>query len=32
VAGLGRMVFAAADVAIALGYDVAGALEEVDDH
>ena len=32
VAGLGRIVSAAPDVAIALGYDVAGALEEMDDH
>ena len=32
VTGLGRIVSAAPDVAIALGYDVAGALEEMDDH
>src|SRR5580658_3348920 len=32
VAGLGRVVAAAPDVAIALGYDVAAALEEPDDH
>lgn len=32
VAGLGRIVSAAPDVAIALGYDVAVALGEVDDH
>ena len=32
VAGLGRIVAAAPDVATALGYDVAAALEEVDDH
>jgi alkylhydroperoxidase/carboxymuconolactone decarboxylase family protein YurZ len=30
VAGLGRVVSAAADVAIALGYDIAAALEEPD--
>ncbi len=30
VAGLGRVVSAAPDVAIALGYDVAAALEEPD--
>jgi 4-carboxymuconolactone decarboxylase len=30
VAGLGRVVAAAPDVAIALGYDVAAALEEPD--
>jgi alkylhydroperoxidase/carboxymuconolactone decarboxylase family protein YurZ len=30
VAGLGRVVAAAPDVAIALGYDVAAALEELD--
>ncbi len=30
VAGLGRVVCAAADVATALGYDVAAALEEPD--
>jgi alkylhydroperoxidase/carboxymuconolactone decarboxylase family protein YurZ len=30
VAGLGRVVCAAPDVAIALGYDVAAALEEPD--
>ena len=29
-AGLGRVVCAAPDVAIALGYDVAAALEEPD--
>jgi 4-carboxymuconolactone decarboxylase len=32
VAGLGRAVSAAADVATALGYDIAAALEEPDDH
>ena len=32
VAGLGRIVFAAPDVATALGYDVAAALEEIDGH
>jgi 4-carboxymuconolactone decarboxylase len=32
VAGLGRVVAAAPDVAIALGYDVAAALEELDGH
>ena len=32
VAGLGRIVSAAPDVATALGYDVADALEEVDGH
>jgi alkylhydroperoxidase/carboxymuconolactone decarboxylase family protein YurZ len=32
VAGLGRVVGAAPDVATALGYDVAAALEELDDH
>jgi alkylhydroperoxidase/carboxymuconolactone decarboxylase family protein YurZ len=32
VAGLGRIVAAAPDLAIALGYDVAAALEELDDH
>ena len=31
VAGLGRVVCAAPDVATALGYDVAAALEEVGD-
>jgi 4-carboxymuconolactone decarboxylase len=31
VAGLGRVVCAASDVATALGYDVAAALEEPDD-
>jgi alkylhydroperoxidase/carboxymuconolactone decarboxylase family protein YurZ len=31
VAGLGRVVCAAPDVATALGYDVAAALEEPDD-
>jgi len=30
VAGLGRVVCAAPDVAIALGYDIAAALEETD--
>jgi 4-carboxymuconolactone decarboxylase len=30
VAGLGRVVSAAPDVAIALGYDIAAALEETD--
>ena len=32
VAGLGRVVSAAPDLATALGYDVAAALEEPDDH
>ncbi len=32
VAGLGRVVCAAPDVATALGYDVEAALEEPDDH
>ena len=32
VAGLGRVVAAAPEVAIALGYDIAAALEELDDH
>ena len=32
VAGLGRVVAAAPDVATALGYDIAAALEEPDDH
>jgi hypothetical protein len=32
VAGLGRIVSAAPDVATAIGYDVAAALEQVDDH
>jgi 4-carboxymuconolactone decarboxylase len=32
VAGLGRIVAAAPDVAAALGYDIAAALEEPDDH
>jgi 4-carboxymuconolactone decarboxylase len=32
VAGLGRVVAAAPDVAIALGYDIAAALEEPDGH
>ena len=32
VARLGRVVTAAPDVATALGYDVAAALEEPDDH
>jgi hypothetical protein len=31
VAGLGRVTAAAPDVAIALGYDVAAALEDLDD-
>ena len=31
VAGLGRVTAAAPDVAIALGYDVAAALEELED-
>jgi len=31
VAGLGRIAAAAPDVAIALGYDIAAALEEFDD-
>ena len=31
VAGLGRVVGAASDVATALGYDVGAALEELDD-
>jgi len=31
VSGLGRVVCAAPDVAAALGYDVAAALEELDD-
>ena len=31
VAGLGRVVAAAPDVATALGYDIAAALEEPDD-
>jgi hypothetical protein len=31
VTGLGRVVCAAPDVAIALGYDVEAALEELDD-
>ena len=31
VAGLGRVAAAAPDVAIALGYDIAAALEETDD-
>jgi len=31
VAGLGRIAAAAPDVAIALGYDVAAALEELDE-
>jgi hypothetical protein len=30
VTGLGRIAAAAPDVAIALGYDVAAALEELD--
>ena len=32
VAGLGRVVAAAPGVATALGYDIAAALEELDDH
>jgi 4-carboxymuconolactone decarboxylase len=32
VTGLGRVVCAAPDVATALGYDIAAALEEVDGH
>jgi alkylhydroperoxidase/carboxymuconolactone decarboxylase family protein YurZ len=32
VAGLGRVVCAASDVAIALGYDTAAALEDADDY
>jgi 4-carboxymuconolactone decarboxylase len=32
VTGLGRVVCAAPDVATALGYDIAAALEEPDDH
>ena len=32
VVGLGRVVCAAPDVATALGYDIAAALEEPDDH
>ena len=32
VAGLSRVVCAAPDMAIALGYDIAAALEELDDH
>ena len=32
VTGLGRIVAAAPDVATALGYDIAAALEEPDDH
>ncbi len=32
VAGLGRVVCAAPDVATALGYDITAALEEPDDH
>jgi 4-carboxymuconolactone decarboxylase len=32
VAGLGRVVAAAPEVAIALGYDVAATLEEPGDH
>jgi alkylhydroperoxidase/carboxymuconolactone decarboxylase family protein YurZ len=31
VAGLGRVVCAAPDVATALGYDIAAAMEELDD-
>jgi hypothetical protein len=30
--GLGRVVCAAPDVAAALGYDIAAALEDPDDH
>jgi len=32
VAGLGRVVAAAPDLGTALGYDLATALEELDDH
>ena len=32
VAGLGRVVSAAPNVATALGYDVVAALEELDDY
>jgi hypothetical protein len=32
VAGLGRIVSAAPEVATALDYDVEAALEELDDH
>jgi alkylhydroperoxidase/carboxymuconolactone decarboxylase family protein YurZ len=32
VAGVGRVASAAPDVATALGYDIASALEEPDDH
>jgi 4-carboxymuconolactone decarboxylase len=32
VSGLGRVVCAAPDLATALGYDIAAALEEPDDH
>jgi 4-carboxymuconolactone decarboxylase len=32
VAGLGRVVSAAPDVATALGYDIAATLEELDGH
>jgi hypothetical protein len=32
VAGLGRIVAAAPEVAIALGYDIEAALEEPDGH
>jgi 4-carboxymuconolactone decarboxylase len=32
VAGLGRVVTAAPDIAAALGYDVVAALEELDDY
>ncbi len=32
VAGLGRVAAAAPDLATALGYDIAAALEEPDDH
>ena len=32
VAGLGRVVSAAPDLATALGYDLEAALEELDDH
>jgi hypothetical protein len=32
VVGLGQVVSAAPDIAIALGYDIAAALEEPDHH
>jgi hypothetical protein len=32
MAGLGRVVSAAPNLAAALGYDVEAALEELDDH